>query len=171
MSESTNVGAVPLDGNKTRRSVLATIGSVAGSGALVGTAAGQDADGEPSGTGGSDRSSDGRPRMTPTRVTEDGVSIDFQTCQVCHVTGDSDKVQYVDADFEYYDTARGETSHYRESYWDDLPLVIDARELGWGLPETAESPILGHVEVWDEDFMPLTSLAQPAQWECRTMLG
>lgn len=162
---STNVGLIYFDGKRTRWAVLATRDSVTGSGAMVGTISGQYSDEEPTGSSRGERSIDGRPVQTPTRVTLDDVAIDFESCQVCHVTGDASKRMYTDADFEYYVPERGSTSHLRQSFWGELPLTIDATELVGRLPASAENPLVG--QVWDENVLPLTNLVQPAQWECR----
>lgn len=104
---------------------------------------------------------------SPTSVPQVGVTIDFESCQVCHVSGDASQVAYTEVHVEYYDTARGSTSHLVERFRDDPLRTIDGRELGDRLPDTAEHPIVGEVEVWDVDHVPLTSLTQPAEWECR----
>lgn len=153
------------DGEHTRRAVLATMGSVAGTGSVAGPALAENA-------GGGRRHSRPRRRESPIRVAENGVAIEFETCQVAALRGEDDAVERVAVDFELYDVARDDYSHHRFTAEDvpDFPVTIDAADVGHLLPEPKNAIILGQVEVYGNDPVPLVSLTQPVQWRCRTML-
>jgi hypothetical protein len=166
---------MPSDGEHTRRAVLAAVGSAAGTGTVAGTALAETADGprRTPGEGSSDRKRrPRRQRRSPTRVAENGVVIEFETCQVAELRGDGSAVERVTADFELYDVERDDYSHHRLGAIDipEFPVTVDASNVGHLLPEAENAIILGQVELYDGDHVPLASLSQPTQWRCRTML-
>ena len=142
------------------------MGSVAGTGTLAGTALAENADSD----GRTERRS--RRRRSPTRTAENGVVIEFETCQVAELRGNDDVVERVTADFELYDVERDDYSHHRLSAEDipEFPVTIDASEVGHLLPEPENAIILGQIEVYDDGYAPMATLTQPSQWRCRTML-
>lgn len=157
---------MPSDGDHTRRSVLAAMGTLAGTGTMAGTAL--------AGRSGSDgrTPSQSRQRRSPTRTSQNGVVIEFETCQVAELRGDDSVVERVAVDFELYDVERDDYSHHRLTAEDipEFPVTIDASNVGHLLPEPENAIILGQVELYDDGYAPMASLTQPSQWRCRTML-
>ena len=166
---------MPSDGDHTRRAVLAAMGSVAGTGTVAGTALAENAGGPrqtPSEGSPNRNRGSRRQRRSPTRASEDGVVIEFETCQVAELRGDDSSVERVTADFELYDVERDDYSHHRLAATDipEFPVSVDASNVGHLLPEPENAIILGQVELYDADNMPIVTLSQPTQWRCRTML-